>query len=816
MKLSQRLQRRNADRTGPGVSLFPFLAVLICTMGALVPLLLAISRTARLQAEAAALAKLTEESSEAKTECEDVRWRIDQLKQSRAKTESQLAEARLELGHIEDHSRRLRNQLAQYERTVGDLDRLENTGQQRVAQSKAELEQVRAQIQLAEQQLTQTRQSVAGRPRSYAVVPYEGPNQTRRRPIYLECRADAIVLQPEGIALTESDFEGPMGPGNPLAAALRAAREYMLTQQNADPQAGEPYPMLLVRADGISAYYAARAAMKSWGFEFGYELVGDDWKLAYPPSDPRLAAVVQQVIGAARVNQARLIAAAPRQYEKRPKVTYRAAPNGGFIREGGDSDDEDRGYNATGHAGTVGRNAGTGRGDGLGGRGGTGGGSGGTGYGGGGNGYAGGGTGGAGGRNVYGGGGTGDGSGGTGDGMGTAASGGAAVASGQPLAASQAPYGTGGSSGVGGSAGGVGNGTAGGYGGVGGNGTGNGMGGGGGNGDVAGGSGGSYGGVGGSGDMVGGSTGGGYGGVGGSGPVGSSGAVGGNGGGTGGGTGSGVGGGSGGGDSEGPALTGDGSSPEIYAGTASTGQSLTTARSSGGQSNSRGGAAGTASSSAGNRFASNGSGESSDGQATERSEGYIVGQPAREQPVRTASNPLPPSDDMPRGQALRPGEWQPAPDPPPKMPDDKKDKDDKCKGPPKRSLAEKRGSDWALRDAARGSVGVTRPIRVECYADRLIVVSDRGPGGNKVIPMGPRTELAVDALISSTWECMDSWGMAGRGMYWKPVLQFNVTPDAEQRFTELSALLDGSGLTVQRKASVGSQRTAAGGSPGIR
>ena len=47
----------SASQTGPGISLFPFLAVLICTMGALVPLLLAISRTARLQAEAAALAK---------------------------------------------------------------------------------------------------------------------------------------------------------------------------------------------------------------------------------------------------------------------------------------------------------------------------------------------------------------------------------------------------------------------------------------------------------------------------------------------------------------------------------------------------------------------------------------------------------------------------------------------------------------------------------------------------------------------------------------------------------------------------------------
>ena len=61
---------------------------------------------------------------------------------------------------------------------------------------------------------------------------YEGPNQTRRRPIYLECRDDAVMLQPEGIALSESDFEGPMGPGNPLATALRAAREYMLAQHD--------------------------------------------------------------------------------------------------------------------------------------------------------------------------------------------------------------------------------------------------------------------------------------------------------------------------------------------------------------------------------------------------------------------------------------------------------------------------------------------------------------------------------------------------------------------------------------------------------
>ena len=46
--------------------------------------------------------------------------------------------------------------------------------------------------------------------------------------------------------------------------------------------------MLLVRPKG-SRYYAARAAMKSWGGDFGYELIDDDWKLSFQPPDARLA-----------------------------------------------------------------------------------------------------------------------------------------------------------------------------------------------------------------------------------------------------------------------------------------------------------------------------------------------------------------------------------------------------------------------------------------------------------------------------------------------------------------------------------------------
>ena len=47
---------------------------------------------------------------------EMVQWRVEQLKKSRKETEAQLAEARLVLGHIEDHGRRLRDQFQELSR----------------------------------------------------------------------------------------------------------------------------------------------------------------------------------------------------------------------------------------------------------------------------------------------------------------------------------------------------------------------------------------------------------------------------------------------------------------------------------------------------------------------------------------------------------------------------------------------------------------------------------------------------------------------------------------------------------------------------
>ncbi len=41
--------------------------------------------------------------------------------------------------------------------------------------------------------------------------------------------------------------------------------------------------------------------------------------------------------------------------------------------------------------------------------------------------------------------------------------------------------------------------------------------------------------------------------------------------------------------------------------------------------------------------------------------------------------------------------------------------------------------------------------------------------------------------------------MAGREMYWRPVLNFYVVPGGEPRMFDLTRSLEGSGLVIERK-----------------
>jgi hypothetical protein len=343
--------RRQVATATQGISLFPFLAVLLCTMGALIVVLVVLNRQSRLQAVAmsSASADLRRASAEeAKRELkirrEMAEWRLQHLRESRQKTQIDLDQERLRLSGVEEHRRQLEAQLKKLQRAAADFDELQ--GEEQSSRVATELAQLNVEIESARQQLNDAKARAADRAPSYSVVAYDGPSRTRRRPIYIECSADGVIIQPEGIVLSAADFDGPMGPGNPLASAIRAARDHLVAVAP-DPKSpdAEPYPLFLVRPDGIEAYYAARAAMQSWGAGFGYQTVDQDWKLEYPPPDTRLAELERQAVEESRERLQWLAQMSPGRYGadggrhgsggSRGKAVYRVSPLGGLVREGG-------------------------------------------------------------------------------------------------------------------------------------------------------------------------------------------------------------------------------------------------------------------------------------------------------------------------------------------------------------------------------------------------------------------------------------------------------------------------------------------------
>lgn len=115
------------------------------------------------------------------------------------------------------------------------------------------------------------------------------------------------------------------------------------------------------------------------------------------------------------------------------------------------------------------------------------------------------------------------------------------------------------------------------------------------------------------------------------------------------------------------------------------------------------------------------------------------------------------------------------------------------------SIADKRGEkNWANPAANRPLSPSTRPIKIVCDADHLTILPEgRSRRGYKVIELGENREDNVRELVSSVWDRIDSWGVAGQGNYWRPELIMEVEPGAEERFRELKALLADSGLDVK-------------------
>src|SRR5262245_26219623 len=114
---------KNTEVSSP-ISLFPFIGVLLSTMGALLVVLIAVSRSAHdtavreLEQKSAASAEAQQSSRE---KLEQVNQYVARLNEIRAEAQKRLHDDRLRLSHVEDHMRRLKDEVTKLQESAMEL-----------------------------------------------------------------------------------------------------------------------------------------------------------------------------------------------------------------------------------------------------------------------------------------------------------------------------------------------------------------------------------------------------------------------------------------------------------------------------------------------------------------------------------------------------------------------------------------------------------------------------------------------------------------------------------------------------------------------
>ena len=307
------MSRRRRRALSP--SLFPFLAVLVCTLGTLILMLALVATGATTPIDApqpdaqghaaaqdnAARNDAAESLAAAKQIAGEAEFRLTQLIEFRDAQTADAENRRGQLTHLESHTRQIQDQLQRLNAEVVAALADSGASSGNANDDQKRLDDLNTKIAAATESLADARQRIAAGRRRVVIVPHRGKNGTTRRPIYIECTADGVTIWPEGIDLSMDQLAAAAGnrntpDANALDVALRTARQHaMKSYGDADP----PYPMLVVRPDGIDAYGIARTAMTDWDDQYGYELLPADVQLAFPAADPLLAKQLRTVIATA-------------------------------------------------------------------------------------------------------------------------------------------------------------------------------------------------------------------------------------------------------------------------------------------------------------------------------------------------------------------------------------------------------------------------------------------------------------------------------------------------------------------------------------
>ena len=303
------------------VSTFPFLAVLLCTMGSLILLLLVMDK----KAKKAALEKAYEntwnqskalqakaDADEKNTEADKKAWiklkseqHNDLLKKESA-LEQEITLLKNELALIEKDNQRSNINISSEDLTEKELALSSKKTKLYSLVKKLESENTTADKNLKETKdltekivsmeliLKELKASIDKSKFAYSIVPYFGKNGLNRKPLYIECNENGILLFPDKTLIPSNDESDNLK--TELLHRTSQLREFLL--QTLGPKDSTPYLMILVRPGGITNYWKLQSVIKPMDIDFGYELVDKIWVLDIPadqsaPSPANLAAMIK-------------------------------------------------------------------------------------------------------------------------------------------------------------------------------------------------------------------------------------------------------------------------------------------------------------------------------------------------------------------------------------------------------------------------------------------------------------------------------------------------------------------------------------------
>lgn len=319
-------------REARSVSLFPFLAVLICAMGALIFLLVVTTRRIRHQAimevqrvvvdeiveddlyppvlfaaeviepEPAAPVVTKFQEPEPVPEPEPKVINLTLEKEARLNALNREKAKKLAILKAQNQKLfRLKNELTQSEAILNQSKQQIQSLQEKDAELSQKMVQLKDQkLRVAEllqeelRTLQQKKQSQQTARSKYSIITYDGQTGTAKRPILIECTDKGLTFLPEGITLTPDDLK-EFTPGyNPLLAGTQALFQYWKSKDGRTDQ--EPYVLILVRPSGSVGYYVARKLLNNLDLDSGYELIDADWDFELPEKDSNAEQVCQSAI----------------------------------------------------------------------------------------------------------------------------------------------------------------------------------------------------------------------------------------------------------------------------------------------------------------------------------------------------------------------------------------------------------------------------------------------------------------------------------------------------------------------------------------